>query len=134
MSQGRDRCLHGRKGEILNCKIAEYTKAILAGRPNFHINFVIDVSPFCDCHGENDAPIVPDIGIFASFDPVALDTACAEAVLKAPILQGSMLDEVEHTHGDHFTDISPNTAWRTQLEHGQAIGIGSMTYELIEVK
>lgn len=122
------------KGEILNCKIAEYTKAIIDGRPNFHISLVIDVSPFCDCHGENDAPIVPNIGMFASFDPVALDTACAEAVLKAPILKGSMLDEAEHTHGDHFTDISPNTAWRTQLEHGEAIGIGSMSYELIEVK
>ena len=58
--------------DILNCKMAEYTKAVIDGRPNFHISLVMDVSPYCDCHGENDAPIVPDVGMFASFDPVAL--------------------------------------------------------------
>ncbi len=79
-------------------------------------------------------PIVPDIGMFASFDPVALDTACADAVLKAPVMAGSILDEVEHIHGDHFTDVAPSTAWKTQLTHAEKIGIGSMQYELIEVK
>lgn len=54
----------------LNCKIAEYTHAICHGRPNFHINIVIEVSPNCDCHGENDLAIVPDVGFFASFDPL----------------------------------------------------------------
>ncbi len=122
------------KGEILNAKIAEYTKAVIEGRPHFHICLVIDVSPNCDCHGENDVPIVPDIGMFASFDPVALDTACADAVLKAPVMAGSILDEVEHIHGDHFTDVAPSTAWKTQLTHAEKIGIGSMQYELIEVK
>ena len=52
-------------------------------RPHFHIALVQDISPNCDCHGENDAPILPDIGMFASFDPVALDQACADACLKA---------------------------------------------------
>ena len=66
--------------DIMNCKMAEYTKAVIEGRPNFHISLVMDVSPYCDCHGENDAPIVPDVGMFASFDPVALDKACADAV------------------------------------------------------
>ena len=122
------------KGDILNCKIAEYTKAVIDGRPHFHISLVIDVSPFCDCHSENDAPIVPDIGMFASFDPVALDAACADAVLHAPVMAGSLLDEVEHTHGDHFTDVSPNTDWRRQITHGEKIGIGSSHYELIEIK
>ncbi|MBQ4556036.1 MAG: DUF362 domain-containing protein [Clostridia bacterium] len=122
------------KGEILNAKIAEYTQAVINGRPQFHISLVIDVSPNCDCHGENDVPIVPDIGMFASFDPVALDTACADAVLNAPIMAGSILDEVEHIHGDHFTDVAPSTAWKTQLVHAEKIGIGSMQYELIEVK
>ena len=63
--------------ELLNKKMAEYTKAVLDGRPNFHINLVLDISPYCDCHAENDLPILPDIGMFASFDPVALDQACA---------------------------------------------------------
>ena len=48
---------------ILNKKMVEYTSAVLHGRPNFHISLVIDVSPFCDCHSENDIPIVPDIGV-----------------------------------------------------------------------
>ena len=72
--------------------------------------------------------------MFASFDPVALDAACADAVLHAPVMAGSLLDEVEHTHGDHFTDVSPNTDWRRQITHGKKIGIGSSHYELIEVK
>ena len=63
----------------LDMKIAEYSKAVLDGRPSFHINLVIDVSPYCDCHAENDLPILPDVGMFASFDPVALDQACADA-------------------------------------------------------
>ena len=122
------------RGEILNCKIAEYTKAVLDGRPNFHISFVIDVSPNCDCHGENDVPIVPDIGMFASFDPVALDAACADAVLAAPIAKGSLLDEIGHTHDDYFTDVAPTTSWHVQIEHGERIGLGSSKYELIKVK
>ena len=52
--------------DILNKKIAEYSLAVVKGRPHFHISLVIDVSPNCDCHSENDIPIVPDVGMFAS--------------------------------------------------------------------
>ena len=80
----------GRDGtEILNRKIAEYAQAVVDGRPCFHISLVIDVSPNCDCHPENDAAIVPDVGMFASFDPVALDMACADAVNAQPPLPGA---------------------------------------------
>ena len=65
--------------ELLDRKMAEYAQAVCHGRPCFHISLVQDISPNCDCHGENDAPILPDIGMFASFDPVALDQACADA-------------------------------------------------------
>ena len=68
-------CLYDEAPAILNKKIAEYTKAVVDGRPCFHVSLVVDVSPNCDCHGENDVPIVPDVGMFASFDPVALDQA-----------------------------------------------------------
>ena len=47
----------------LNKKIAEYSKAVVDGRPAFHISLVMDVSPYCDCHAENDAPIIPDVGM-----------------------------------------------------------------------
>ena len=119
--------------DILNCKIAEYSKAVLDGRPQFHINLVIDVSPYCDCHAENDVPIVPDVGMFASFDPVALDQACVDAVNRQPIMPGSHLDEVTHDHHDHFTDSSPATNWKSCLEHAEKIGIGTREYELIKI-
>ena len=119
--------------DILNCKIAEYSKAVLDGRPQFHINLVIDVSPYCDCHAENDVPIVPDVGMFASFDPVALDQACVDAVNRQPVMPGSHLDEVAHDHHDHFTDSSPATNWKSCLEHAEKIGIGTREYELIKI-
>ena len=95
---------------------------------------MIDVSPFCDCHAENDLPIVPDVGMFASFDPVALDMACADACNAQPEVPGSRLAEMEKGHGDHFNDNHPDTNWRSCLEHAEKIGLGQMAYELIEVK
>jgi uncharacterized Fe-S center protein len=122
--------------EALNCKIAEYAKAVLEGRPNFHITVVNQVSPYCDCHEENDAAIVPDIGIFAGFDPVALDKACIDAVNAAPAIAASILSERERTHGhgdtaDHLTDVHPSTNWRGQISHAEKIGLGCGNYELI---
>lgn len=118
--------------EALNCKIAEYTKAVIDGRPSFHISIVRDVSPNCDCHVENDAAIVPDVGMFASFDPVALDLACAEAVNRQPVLHNSAItdngtqDDPDHLHATH-----PDTCWQHAIAHGVKIGIGSDRYELI---
>ena len=65
--------------DVLNYKIAEYSLAVCKDRPCFHISLICDVSPNCDCHAENDIPIIPNVGMFASFDPVALDVACADA-------------------------------------------------------
>ena len=125
--------------EILNCKIAEYTKAVIDNRPHFHISLVIDVSPYCDCHGENDAAIVPNVGMFASFDPVALDVACADAVNAQPLLSNSILgdcseeERASHNH-DHFHSIFPETCWESAITHGEKIGIGNSKYKLITVK
>ena len=116
--------------DVLNFKIAEYTKAVIQNRPNFHINMVVDVSTFCDCHAENDVAIVPDVGMFVSFDPVAVDKACADAVNKQPNVAGSILEKHGHSHNDHFKDVSPETNWISVLEHGEKIGIGTMDYEL----
>jgi uncharacterized Fe-S center protein len=117
----------------LNRKMAEYAKAVLDGRPHFHISVVNQVSPFCDCHGENDAAVVPDIGIFAGFDPVALDKACIDAVNAAPVLEGSIVSEKTREHGDLFTDIHPVTDWRSQIAHAEKIGLGRGNYELVPV-
>ncbi len=118
---------------LLNCKIAEYAWAVVKDRPNFHISLVMDVSPFCDCHAENDAPVIADVGMFASFDPVALDAACADACNKMEPLPGTFLAEKENRTGDIFNDTHPVTNWRSCLEHAEKLGVGAMSYELIEV-
>lgn len=119
--------------DILNKKIAEYTLAVLKDRPHFHISLVVDVSPYCDCHSENDAAIVPDVGMFASFDPVALDLACADAVNRQPAIAESVMSERELCHHDHFTDVHPETNWMVALEHAEKLGIGTREYELITI-
>lgn len=119
--------------DILNKKIAEYTWAILKDRPHFHVSLVVDVSPNCDCHSENDAAIVPNVGMFASFDPVALDMACVDAVNRQPVLNGSFLAEQEHCHHDHFTDTHPDTNWETCIDHAVKLGLGSREYNLITI-
>ncbi len=122
--------------ELLNCRMAEYTKAVVDGRPCFHISLVVDVSPNCDCHGENDVPILPNLGMFASFDPLALDQACADACLAADPMPGSQLadhmaDPHFHDHHDHFKNSTPESEWKSCLAHAEKIGLGSRDYELI---
>ena len=124
--------------ELLNCRMAEYTKAVVDGRPNFHISLIVDVSPNCDCHGENDVPILPNIGMFASFDPLALDQACVDACMAAQPMPGSQLakhlaDPNFHDHHDHFTNSTPESEWKSCLAHAEKIGLGNRDYELIKM-
>ena len=119
--------------DILNCKIAEYSLAVVQGRPHFHVSLVIDVSPNCDCHSENDLPIIPDVGMFASFDPVALEMACVDAVNRQAVNPGSMLAERKQKQDDHFRNLHPTTDWRSQLDHAEKIGLGQKDYELVRV-
>ena len=131
--------------DILNCKMAEYTLAICKDRPCFHISLICDVSPNCDCHAENDRPIIPNVGMLASFDPVALDMACADLCNQQPVLSNSVLaenmEQHKHEHGDcdcehghdHFYFTHPDTNWRSCIEHAVKIGLGTDQYELIEV-
>ena len=128
-------CLYDEAPAILNKKIAEYTKAVVDGRPCFHVSLVVDVSPNCDCHAENDVPIVPDVGMFASFDPVALDQACADAVLaQTPAPNSALFDEgCDCSSGDYFHAAHPDTDWAVCLEHAEKIGIGTRAYELIKI-
>ena len=122
--------------ERLNYKIAEYTKAVLLDKPHFHLSFIMNVSPECDCWNHNDAAIVPDLGIAASFDPVALDQACADMVIKAPILSGSGLSEKfphQHLEGcDKFRLVHPNANWQAGLDYAETLGLGTREYELVE--
>ena len=125
--------------EVLNRRMAEYAKAVVDGRPHFHVSLIVDVSPYCDCHGENDAPILPNIGMFASFDPLTLDQACADACLAANPLPGSRLSDNMARQGfvdlgDHFRNTTPESDWESCLVHAEKIGLGTREYELITVK
>lgn len=120
----------------LNCKIAEYTEAVLKDKPAFHISFIMNVSPECDCWNHNDAAVVPDLGILASTDPVALDQACVDMVRKAPVLPSDNELENAHHHEnlagqDKFKLLHPDTDWETGLEHAVKLGLGTREYELV---
>jgi len=111
---------------------------VVDGRPHFHASLVMDISPNCDCHCENDAPILPDVGMFASFDPVALDQACADACLKLEPMPNSQLsDNMKkpgfHDHHDHFINSTPESRWESCLEQAEKIGLGSREYEIIKM-
>lgn len=122
----------------LNYKIAEYTEAILKDKPHFHISFIMNVSPECDCWGHNDAAVVADIGILASADPVALDQACVDLVTKAPVLPTDNELEDAHRHEDlcgqdKFKLLHPDTDWESGLIHAVKLGLGTREYNLITV-
>ena len=145
---------------VMNKKIAEYTKAVLDGKPSFHISLVLDVSPDCDCERHNDVPVIPNVGMFASFDPVALDQACVDAANRQPVIQGSLADPqakgasasdhmegaraipeqacAEHAVGgdshDVFRMVHPDTDWAAGLDHAVKLGIGTREYELVVVR
>jgi len=118
--------------EILNAKMAEYTAAVLRGRPHFHISLICDVSPECDCHDMNDAPVIPNIGMLASADPVALDQACADLCCQATPLPNTMLTD-QPPHDDHFATLHPNTNWRDCITHAERMNIGTSQYQLVRI-
>lgn len=123
----------------LNCRMAEYTKAVVSGRECFHISLVCDVSPNCDCHSGNDVPILPDLGMFASADLLALDHACVDACLRqTPLPNTQLTDQMAGSgfcdHHDHFENTTPNSEYKTCLAHAEKIGLGTKEYELVTVK
>ncbi len=100
-------------------RLAEYAAGALKGKRAFHINFANHITENCDCMGISEAPLVPDMGIFASDDPVALDQAC--------------LDMLEDRHGDALKKLHPNIDETVQLAHAEKMGIGTRDYNLITV-
>jgi len=115
-------------------KMVEYAYGLLqdkGGRTVF-LNFVIQVSPACDCYGHNDAPIVGDIGILASRDPVAIDQAAADLVNQSRGLPGSALKK-RSPGVDKFKDIYPQVDWPIQLDYAEQLGLGTRSYELVKV-
>lgn len=90
-------------------KLAEYASASHCGKKNLYITFAVDITAGCDCEPRRMTPCVSDIGVFASFDPVALDAACFDAVKAAgKIFKG-----------------------REQLNYAEKIGVGVCNYSLV---
>lgn len=98
------------------------------------LNFVMNVTPDCDCVGWSDQSMVNDIGILASTDPVALDQACFDLVSQATCLNHKMVEEAgKEKDFDKFTARWGYTCGEIQLSYGEEIGLGSRQYELKKV-
>jgi hypothetical protein len=115
--------------------MVEYTAGVLKGKNEAatFLNFIIQVSPACDCYPHNDAPIVPDIGIVASSDPVAIDQASADLVNQAEGLPNSSLTKNLRPGEDKFRALYPQVDWELQLDYAEKIGLGTRDYELIGI-
>lgn len=104
-------------------KIVEYFYGVWKDKKGkmAYFNFLSDISPNCDCYAWNDKPVCPDIGILASLDPVAIDQASIDLVMK--------------TCGgkDKFREIYPDVDWSVQLSYAESLDIGSRKYELKEI-
>ena len=102
-------------------KIAEYAFGAVKNKEDKRgfINFIMNVTPDCDCWGYSDAALLPDIGIAASTDPVALDQASIDLVNKV-------------AGRDVFRSVHPEIDWTVQLSHAESIGLGKREYKLIE--
>ncbi|MDW7710291.1 MAG: DUF362 domain-containing protein [Deferrisomatales bacterium] len=118
--------------EAMQEKMAEHALGVLKDKrhKSLFLNFATQVSPACDCYGHNDAPIVGDVGILSSTDPVALDQACVDLVNAKPGNEGTALATNRAPGEDKFRGVYPKIDWSVQLRHAEEIGLGSRTYRL----
>jgi uncharacterized Fe-S center protein len=116
-------------------KMVEYTLGVLKGKKDrtLFVNFITDVSPACDCPPFNDAPIVRNIGVVASTDPVAIDQASVDLVNQERALPDSCLKKNRLPGKDKFKALYPDIDWPIQLDYGEKIGLGSRKYKLEKI-
>jgi len=115
--------------------VVEYTVGTLKGKEkrSLFVNFLTQISPACDCYPFADAPIVPDIGILASRDPVAIDQASVDLLQTQPILESSCLKDVANAHVDKIKAVYPKIEWQHQLQYAEQLGLGSRAYDLVKL-
>jgi uncharacterized protein len=121
--------------EVFQKKMAEYAAGALKGkeRKTLFINFVVQVSPACDCYPNSDAPIVRDIGVLASEDPVAVDAASCALVNAEPSLPGTAIKKVLGAGDDKWRALYPSIDWNIHLAHAEKLGLGSREYRLVKI-
>lgn len=104
-------------GSSVQERFVEYAVGAVKGKRTFYLNYINHVTPNCDCLSKNETPLLPDIGILASRDPVAIDEAS--------------LDLVKKSAGDVFAKAHPTIDSTVQLAHAAKLGLGSREYELV---
>ncbi|MCJ7594397.1 MAG: DUF362 domain-containing protein [Desulfobacterales bacterium] len=116
-------------------KMVEYALAVLQGKQGrvAFMNFLTHISPACDCHGYTDAPIVQDLGIMASTDPVAIDQASVDMVNGQKALDNSCLSRHKGAGEDKFRALYPDVDWTIQLGYAEEIGLGRRQYDLVDI-
>ncbi len=125
----------GKDIPVFQKRMTEYALAAVKNKPGkvYYLTFVMNVSPACDCYPFNDYPIVPDIGILASHDPVSIDQAAYDLVKNARGFENSSLSYAFSPGEDKFRDLYPEVDPEIQLSHGEKIGLGERNYKLIEI-
>ena len=114
-------------------RLVEYAFGASKGKKAGYMNFLINITPDCDCLPWSDAPIVPDIGFLASSDPVAIDAASFDLVNKQAGIRGSALAVNLNEGEDKFQGLRERTDGFKQIRYGEEIGLGTSSYRLIEL-
>jgi len=119
---------------MLQEKIVEHAVGALAGKDGkvVYLSFVMAVSPDCDCWSFSDAPVVPDIGVLASTDIVAIEQAAYDMVGQAVGLAGSR-GEGLGAGTDKFTAITGVDGTRA-IAYAEEMGLGTRDYNLVPVE
>lgn len=122
-------------GVVFVERMIEYATGAVANKTGkaFYINFLTNITPHCDCTPWNDIPFVPDIGILASRDPVALDKACYDLVNNAEGVFGSLLPDHHREGEEKFTRVWPGTQPELQFTYAEEMGLGRAEYRLKEI-
>jgi uncharacterized Fe-S center protein len=123
-----------RESKKLQEKMVEYVMGISNQKKKkiVYINFLIDITPGCDCCSLSNSPIVPDLGIMLSSDPVAIDKASVDLVNSTPfnpLWSASNKTKSE----DKFKMVFKSIDWNSQLDYGQKMGIGNKDYKIIKI-
>jgi uncharacterized Fe-S center protein len=115
-------------------KVVEYAYGVLKekkGRAGY-FNFIMDLTPECDCPPWSDAPLVSNVGIAASKDPVAIDQASVDLVNEQEGIKGTKLKKSLAAGTNKFGDVH-GIDWTIQLKYGEKIGLGTRSYELVRI-
>jgi uncharacterized Fe-S center protein len=115
-------------------RMTEYAKGAVLGKENktFYFNFLLNITPECDCEPWSDIPIVRDLGVLASRDPVAIDQASVDMINQQTGVLESLLKDAFMSGEDKFKALN-GVDWGSQLRHSERIGLGNRKYRIVEL-